>query len=202
MCDLLLSFSSPSTRTSTPLSDISRQESPTPVPLSRRMSNASIQIPVPQQLQQSASPFQGTTHVENSPSEGAVAPPNMPLFNNSFFASQFTPEDQSKIAQNLMAHYQIDAAAQQRLLMMKILSMNQQNFVNQQPSLGHFCTLCNKQFPNTAAYALHLNLMHMKNGLSQQIDEEHELKLNVGQKAEEMLNLHSDTATSSSCASR
>jgi DNA-directed RNA polymerase subunit RPC12/RpoP len=202
---------SPSTRTSTPMSDISRQESPTPVSIPRKMSNTPIQIPVSQS--QIASPFQTVLNTvkEKSPSEGTIAPPSLPLFNNPFFATQLNSEDQNKIAQNLMAHYQNEQATQQRLLMMtaaqRILNLNQQNIANQQAAAvaaqGLFCALCNKQYPNAPAYAIHWSLMHIKNDSNQQqqMEDENELKLNVAQKTEEMLNVHSDTATSSSCAS-
>jgi hypothetical protein len=203
----------PSTRTSTPMSDISRQESPTPALLPRKMSNTPIQIPISQPPQhQTPSPFQSVLNAvkDKSPSEGRIAPPNLPLFNNPFFASQLNPEDQNKIAQNLMAHYQNEQVTQQRLLMMsaaqRLLSLNQQNIANQQAAAaqgGLFCAICNKQYPNAPAYALHWSLLHCKNEAAQQqqMDDENELKLNVSQKAEEMLNVHSDTATSSSCAS-
>uniref|UniRef100_A0A914XYY8 C2H2-type domain-containing protein n=1 Tax=Panagrolaimus superbus TaxID=310955 RepID=A0A914XYY8_9BILA len=193
------------------MSDISRQQSPTPVSLPRKISNTPIQIPVSQPQHQISSPFQSVLNVvnEKNPSESAMAPPSLPLFNNPFFTSQLNPEDQNKIAQNLMAHYQNEQATQQRLLMMtaaqRILNMNQQNIANQQAAQvaqGLFCALCNKQYPNAPAYALHWSLLHIKNESSQQqMEDENELNLNVIQKTEEMLNVHSDTATSSSCAS-
>ena len=143
---------------------------------------------------------------ENSPAEATVAPIANSVFNTQFLMSQFnSTEEQVNVAQNLMAQY--NEQNQQRLLMMsaaqRLLGLNQAPQVNQNGlNSGLFCHLCNKTYPNAAAFTLHYSLMHLKNNGPVHHDDENELKLQVCQKTEELMHVHSDSATSSSCASR
>uniref|UniRef100_A0A7E4UT87 Protein krueppel n=1 Tax=Panagrellus redivivus TaxID=6233 RepID=A0A7E4UT87_PANRE len=189
---------SASTRTSTPLSDVSRQVSPATTPISRRMSSTSIQIPALQQPQ--AIQFTGHINGDSSPNEGAVAPASGAMFNNPFLLSQLATKDDS-VAKNFLQYQQ---EHQHRLMMMsaaqKILSMNQA--INNQNNGNYNCALCNKTYPNAAAYTVHWSLTHMRMpdvSTSQTSDDETELKLNLTKQDD--LHMHSDSATSSSCAS-
>jgi hypothetical protein len=76
----------------------------------------------------------------------------------------------------------------------------QQSHHQQHPS---YCFMCSKQFPNPTAFAIHLNVAHLRNA---NMDMEN-IPLSLMTKTasqrheEQLMNLHSDTATTSSCAS-
>ncbi|KHN84284.1 Zinc finger protein [Toxocara canis] len=193
------------TRTSTPLSDVSKLESQSPrrpsnavqaVSFSPEDMNKVAQVLVAQQQQRALA---AAAAAQQNAAAAQVAATNPLLQANAL----------QSFAENLMANGVVGAQQQQHH------NGQQQNFL---------CIFCMKHFNTQASFTLHLSFVHFRNGVlnpNQQPTSAHasnansEVKLNpallpsamfvspalIGTANEETNIAHSDSATSSSCAS-